>query len=74
MIDIYRDPPIKYFYHVDNDGTITKMHITRYGRYNQVLANPVNVLPGRSSRWFDNDENMFETEKQARRRQDEICS
>lgn len=64
MIDLTKKP--KYFYRIADDGIVDKYHISKIGTHNQIKANPAHVLPGRSSRWFENGDNVFATDEEAR--------
>lgn len=64
MIDLTKKP--KYFYRIADDGIIEKYHISKIGLYNQIKANPAKVLPGKSSHWFENGDNVFATDEEAR--------
>jgi len=70
LIDLTKNP--KYFWRIAVDGVIDKYHISKIGNHNQMKANPANVMPGRSSRWFENDKNIFATEEEARKARDII--
>lgn len=62
MLDLTKKP--KYFYLNTGCGMYEKYHITRIGRHNQVLAHPVNTIPGRSCKWFDNDDSIYAAEEE----------